>query len=456
MIKRSRDLLLYSFAFIIIFGLADNIFAQDQETRIIVGRVYPRIKVTDDARVQEFLLPFGDIDLDIIRKSDNRPMEKSVYNFKADSLTNINPNYTSDEIDSILNVSRFLSDVTLYDDGRSPKEFSIGADKITRYSYSDTDPLTNYIFGGKFPSVPIYDESNKTNYGTVFTKGIEDVGEAFRRKGSISPASIFDVFPTNNFVNPYLSAFGWEPLGIPLKYSAGLGLTFQFGTPYSGPLETDYISTSFRVFNLSAAITSRLKETVLKYSSNDTAAVTPSNLLANYNNIFSPNIGIEFGVSIPFGNFFDISYFSTIDSGDQDPPVRVYNTETGELMPNNIIRGEYTNFELRYPFQILQSSRAKAYFSKRFGELHLGVSATHMVVGTSSFDIRMDYLFSTKVRNNQFLFEYLISNIGEGFAKNAFSIGPSFRLGTTNKNKFGFLVILINMRVKIGDFFAIR
>lgn len=456
MSKRSKDLLICSFAFIIIFSFLNNTFSQDQDNRVIVGYTYPRIKVTGDVRIQEFLLPFGDIDLDIIRKSDNRPIEKSIYNSRADSLRNINSNYSSDQIDSILKVTRFLSDITLYDDGRSAKEFSIGADKITRYNYSDTDPLSNYVFNGKFPRVPIYDESGRTNYGTVFTKGIKDVDEAFKKKGSISPASILDIFPTNNFVNPYLSAFGWEPLGIPLKYSAGLGLTFQFGTPYSGPLETDYISTSFRVFNLSAAVSSRLKETVLKYSSNDTEAVTPSNLLANYNNIFSPNIGIEFGISVPFGNFFDISYFTTIDSGDVDPPVKVINSETGDLMPNNIIRGEYTNFELRYPFQILQSSRAKAYFSKRFGELHFGISATHMVIGTSSFDMRMDYLFSTKVRNNQFLIEYLISNIGEGFAKNAFAIGPSFRLGTTNKNKFGFLVILINMRIKVGDFFSTR
>lgn len=456
MLKTKKELLICLFTFVISIGFINDLYSQDQDNRIIIGYTYPRIKVTGDVRVQEFLAPFGDIDLDIIRKSDNRPMEKSVYNVRADSLRNINPNYSSDRIDSILNVSRFLSDITLYDDGRSPKAYTIGADKMTRYDYSETDPLSNYIFNGKFQRVPIYDESNRTNYGTVFTKGLKDVGDAFKKKGSISPASIYDVFPTNNFVNPYLSAFGWEPLGIPLKYSAGLGLTFQFGTPYSGPMETDYISTSFRVFNLSAAVSSRLKETVLKYSGNDTAAVSPSNLLANYNNIFSPNIGIEFGISIPFGNFFDISYFTTIDSGKVDPPVRVYNTVTGDLMPNNVIRGEYTNFELRYPFQILQSSRAKAYFSKRFGELHLGITATHMVIGSSSFDLRMDYLFSTKVRNNQFLFEYLISNIGEGFAKNAFAIGPSFRLGTTNKDKFGFLVILINMRIKVGDFFSVR
>ena len=455
MLKRTRYFLIYLITFIIFTGISEKLYSQEQDNLIIVGYTYPRIKVTGDARVQEFLLPFGDIDLDIIRKSDNRPMDKASYNTRADSLRNINPNYSADRIDSILNVSRYISDITLYDDGRSPKAYTIGADKMTRYDYTE-DALSNYIFNGRFNRLPIYDESNRTNYGTVFTKGVKDVGDAFKKKGSISPASIYDVFPTNNFVNPYLSAFGWEPLGIPLKYSAGLGLTFQFGTPYSGPMETDYISTSFRVFNLSAAVSSRLKETVLKYSSNDTAAVTPANLLANYNNIFSPNIGIEFGISVPFGNFFDISYFTTIDSGDVDPPVKVLNTETGELMPNNVIRGEYTNFELRYPFQILQSSRAKAYFSKRFGELHFGVSATHMVIGSSSFDMRMDYLFSSKVRNNQFLFEYLISNIGEGFAKNAFAIGPSIRLGTTNRNKFGFLVILINMRIKVGDFFSVR
>ena len=41
-----------------------------------------------------------------------------------------------------------------------------------------------------FKRLPIYDESNRTNYGTVFTKGLDDVSEAFKKKGSISPASI--------------------------------------------------------------------------------------------------------------------------------------------------------------------------------------------------------------------------------------------------------------------------
>ena len=72
MLKRTRYFLIYLITFIIFTGISEKLYSQEQDNLIIVGYTYPRIKVTGDARVQEFLLPFGDIDLDIIRKRRRR------------------------------------------------------------------------------------------------------------------------------------------------------------------------------------------------------------------------------------------------------------------------------------------------------------------------------------------------------------------------------------------------
>lgn len=125
-------------------------------------------------------------------------------------------------------------------------------------------------------------------------------------------------------------------------------------------------------------------------------------------------------------------------------------------MPNNIIRGNYTNFELRYPFRTFGSTRSKLYLAKKFGEMHLGFIGREMRLAGSLFDIRMDATFGSNKRNFQFLFETMIANLGEGFSLSSFAIGPSFRLGKKNDDKFGFLTILINMRLKIGDIYEER
>ncbi len=292
----------------------------------------------------------------------------------------------------------------------------------------------------------------KLNYSSVFL----DVFKKIKVKDAIAPPSKErDILSTTGYINPYFQAFGGDPLGIPIKKS--VGFSFQFGTPYSGPMETDIVGTAFHILGLSVGVTTRIKEFVLKTSSgSDTDVSTPTQNLADYNNLFAPNIGMEFGYVIPFGNFFEISYFTTIDTGASDPPVRVYNSVTKQLMPNNVISGNYTNFEFRYPFNTFGSTRSKLYFAKKFGEMHLGFLGRELRIAGSLFDVRWDATFGSNKRNFQLLLETMISNIGEGFALSSFAIGPSVRLGTTYENKFGFLTILINMRLKIGDFFEER
>ncbi len=291
----------------------------------------------------------------------------------------------------------------------------------------------------------------KLTYSSVFL----DVFKKIKLKDALQPpARERDILSTTAYINPYLQAFGGDPLGIPIKKS--VGFTFQFGTPYTGPMETDIVGTAFHILGLSVGITTRIKEFVLKTSGGDTSPVTPTQNLADYNNLFSPNIGLEFSYVIPFGNFFEISYFTTVDSGAYDPPVVVLNTETKQPMPNNIISGNYTNFEFRYPFRTFGSTRAKLYYAQRFGEQHLGFLSREMRIAGSQFDARVDATFGSNKRNFQILLETMISNIGEGFALSSFAIGPSVRLGTTYNNDFGFLTILLNMRLKIGDYFEER
>ena len=291
----------------------------------------------------------------------------------------------------------------------------------------------------------------KITYTSVFF----DVFKKLKVKDAIAPpARERDILSTTAYINPYLQAFGGDPLGIPIKKS--VGFSFQFGTPYSGPMETDIVGTSFHILGLTVGVTTRIKEFVLSTVGGGPVIAEPTQNLANYNNLFSPNIGMQFNYVLPFGNFFEIGYFTTIDSGEYDPPVTVLNTVTKKPMPNNVIHGNYTNFEFRYPFRTFGSTRSKLYFAQKYSEFHLGFIGREMRLAGSQFDFRTDATFGSSKRNFQLLMEIMISNLGEGFALSSFALGPSFRFGTTYNNNFGALTILINMRLKIGDYFEER
>ncbi|HMQ68621.1 MAG TPA: hypothetical protein PKC58_06505 [Ignavibacteria bacterium] len=255
------------------------------------------------------------------------------------------------------------------------------------------------------------------------------------------------------YVNPYVQAFGGDPLGIPLAYGAGVGLTVGFGTPYSGPMETDFVSGGlhFAVFNV--AVTSHVKEFVLKYSSGSNQQIeSPNSWLGNWNNLFTPHLGIDFAMEIPVVR---VSYFATIDTldGINDPPIIVLNEVTGEPMKNNIVRGQHFGFEIRTPNLIFyNSTRAKFYFAKQFGEYHLGYVGREMKIDDFIFDFRMDATFPGP-RDFQLLTELYIDSPWPGFANKSFGIGPSLRLGSTPSNNFGVISAFINARFKIGDFF---
>jgi len=300
--------------------------------------------------------------------------------------------------------------------------------------------------------------SNKENLNKkkiTYTSVFIDVFKKIKSKEVIAPpARERDILSTTAYISPYFNIFGGDPLGIPIKKS--VGFSFYTGTPYSGPLESDIVGTSFNILGFQVGVTSRIKEMALGSENLDTGYSIPPQNLANYNNLLSPDLGIRFSYVLPFGNFFEIGFFTTLDTGKALPnPEQVLNNETGGLMPNNIIKGNYTNYEFRYPFRFLGSTRAKVYFAQMFGEKHIGFSAKEMRIAGSQFDMRLNFMLAGK-RNFQILLEPIVSNIGEGFSISSFALGPSFRFSTRPNGNFGLITIMLNARFKLGDFFEER
>lgn len=295
-------------------------------------------------------------------------------------------------------------------------------------------------------------QQKKYNYISVFTEVIKSI----KFKDVISPPKKErEILSTTAYINPFLNAFGGEPLGIPLKKSFGISLLF--GTPYSGPLETDMVGANFHFIGAKIGITSMVKELVLKRraGASDNAG---QSTFGNYNNIFAPLLGIQASYVIPFGNFFEVGYFAVLDSGGYDPPVLVKNKydtlQNGRYMPNLVINNQsFFNWEFRYPIRTFGSSRAKIYFGQYLGEFHAGYLGRELRFAGSVFDLRMDYTFNSPYRNWQFLIEAYVANIGESFANSSFAIGPSLRITRGTDGSLAVVTALVNARFKLGDFY---
>lgn len=260
---------------------------------------------------------------------------------------------------------------------------------------------------------------------------------------------IGEIFSMDYYANPYLQVFGSDPIGLPLQSGLGLGLIAGLGTPYSGPFETDYVEGGMHILFMKIAATTRIKELVSKYSSFGSAEETYSNWIGNWNNLYTPSLGLKVSAELPF---LSVSYFITLDTANKyDPPVIVRNLESGVPMKNNVVTGEHFNFELRVPSLIVgNSKRAKLYFAREFGEYHIGAVAREVKIGKSVMDWRLNVMFPGK-RDFQMLLEMLFGELFESFGKNSVAIGPSFRLGKTPTSGFGFITAFLNMRFKFCE-----
>jgi hypothetical protein len=364
-----------------------------------------------------------------------------------------NPGIEQRDIQESINLYVILTDTTkkerqlvFFGDPNNPQTQSF---EFRVFSKRLQDGLLNYTRANKINLAP-----SKYNYASP----ILDV--FFRKvkvKELIAPVKTPREITANiYYVNPYLSCFGGEPVGIPIKQS--FGFSFAQGTPFTGALETDMIGANFHLLGLSVGITTRLKELVrVRNQGHETE--DPNSGLMNFNNVFSPKIGMQVSYAIPLFNILTVGYYSVIDTGDWDPPVKVRNQASTDInnyyMPNLVLHGSYFNWEVKYPFRCLSSTRAKIYFARHFYENHIGFSGREMQFSGSVFDMRLDATLAG-TRNFQFLFEALVSNIGEMFSLYSFALGPTIRLSKNPSGQFTVTSVLVNARFKLGDYFTER
>ena len=287
----------------------------------------------------------------------------------------------------------------------------------------------------------------KLNYASVFIDAVRNI----RIKEVIAPPQKRrEIVNSTAYINPYLQFFGGEPAGIPIK--RGFGFSFYLGTPYTGPFETDKIGGNVHLLGASIGVSTRIKEFVFKHQAGATQGDEDSKF-GNYNNLFTPKLALEVNYVIPLGNFFQIGYYTSLDSGDYDPPLQIRREDDTTFMPNHVITKEdYFNWELRYPFRTFGSTKSKVYVARYLGETHIGFSGREMRLAGSVFDVRINATLKGK-RNFQLLLETMISNVGEGFSLTSFAFGPSIRLTKTPSGKFGVVTVMVNARLKLGDYY---
>lgn len=281
------------------------------------------------------------------------------------------------------------------------------------------------------------------NYGSLFTRVIEKL----RFNNILNPPTVFQISPTLGYINPYLQIMGGERFGIPLKKD--IGISIGFGTPYSGALETNYTDVSFHILGIRAGVFVSLDGMVELKSSE------------NHNNLYVTD-GLQMAYTIPFGNFFEIGYLTT-SSEFSESLIRkytentvnkdniVYNADSTIKYQPYLLEGDFLNWELRYPVKVLGSTRGKFYFAEFIDELHAGFAGRELTLAGSVFDLRMDYMFNSPVRNNQFVMDITIQKIFDYWAYSSIAIGPSFIISNLKNGNVGLTSVFVNLRIKVGS-----
>ncbi len=281
------------------------------------------------------------------------------------------------------------------------------------------------------------------NYGSLFTRVVEKL----RFNNILNPPTVFQISPTLGYINPYFQVMGGERFGIPLKKDIGLSL--GFGTPYSGALETNYTEVSFHILGLKAGIFTAVDAMVeLKDSENQ-------------NNLFVTD-GLQMSYTIPFGNFFEIGYLTSSSNFSQtqidkytNQTVNIgniaYNPDSTIKYQPYLLQGDFVNWEFRYPIKVMGSTRSKFYFAEFIDELHAGFTGRELTLAGSVFDLRMDYMFNSPVRKDQFVMDISIQKIFDYWAYSSIALGPSIIVSKLKNGGIGVTSIFVNIRVKVGS-----
>ena len=283
------------------------------------------------------------------------------------------------------------------------------------------------------------------NFTSIYTSVIEKL----RLSKLLNPPSVLQISSTLGYINPFLQMQGGERFGFPLK--ADVGFSFGIGTPYSGVLETNFVEANFHILGFKAGI----------YRSAD--AFVEIKDYDNQNNLYVTS-GFQVGYVIPFGNFFEISYTASTEDFTQSQIDKytkqtvnkdniVYNPDGSIKYQPYLVDGDYLNWELRYPVKVLGSTRGKFYVAQYLDETHIGYTGREMTLGGSVFDLRMDAMVASQVRQPQFVLDVIISKIFDSWAASAIALGPSAIFGTKNNGSFGFTSLFFNFRLKVGTSF---
>ena len=279
------------------------------------------------------------------------------------------------------------------------------------------------------------------NYGSVFTNVVEKI----KLKNVFNPPSKFQISPTLGYINPFFQLFGGERFGWAIKKD--IGLSFGVGTEYSGPLETNYTEAGFHILGFYAGACNSV-DPLIEFRDKQ-----------NHNNILITQ-GFRFSYVIPFGNFFEVGFLSANNFSKTQ-----YNkyTQTGSYKTNIIlnadstvryqayfVEGDFITFELRYPLQVLGSTRGKFYIADFLDEWHIGYSGRELALAGSVFDFRFDAMVSSPVRQPQYVFDIIVQKIFDYWGFSSIAIGPSGVIGTLDDGSTGLLSMFFNIRFKLG------
>lgn len=280
------------------------------------------------------------------------------------------------------------------------------------------------------------------NYGSVYTRVINKL----RFDKILNPPSVFQISPSLGYINPFLQFQGGERFGLPIKKD--IGLSFGFGTPYSGSLETNFAEANFHILGFRGGIFTAVDAFVeLKGSE-------------NHNNLFVTN-GYQFSYVIPFGNFFEIGYLGVSEDFSETQILKytqqtvnkdniVYNPDGTIKYQPYLLTGSYLNWEMRYPVKVLGATRGKFYVAQFIDEWHIGFTGRELALAGSVFDLRFDAMVSSPVRQPQYVLDILVQKIFDYWAFSTISIGPSIIMSNTKSGSFGFTSLFANLRIKVG------
>jgi hypothetical protein len=283
------------------------------------------------------------------------------------------------------------------------------------------------------------------HFGSVFSRVVEKI-----RFGKIlATPTKTQISPTNGYINPFMQMQGGERVGISLKQDVGISL--GIGTPYSGPLETNFVEANFHILGVRGGAFSFVDAMV--------EAVKDQ----NHNNIIVSQ-GYQINYVLPFGNFFEFGYLKAVSQiGDsklaryltESAGTKVLDVDSTIKYQARIIHNNkaFFNWEFRYPVSVLGSTRGKIYAAQFLDEWHFGFTFREMSLAGSTFDLAFDAMPHSKYREPQYNINLLVQKIMEGWGFSAVAIGPSASLSTLDTGKFGFTKIFVNIRFKLGTSF---